>query len=269
MALRQWYETMIPALFPMMLISSILTDTKIAQKMGRLCNKTIFHFLHISDNGCYCLAAGFLFGFPMGAKTASDLLNQKALSRQEAEFLLCFINCIGPMYTINVTHKAFQNIILWKLLIGTYGIPLLYGILLRYTLYRKEHFENTFSSQISAESFLDAFCSCVPKCGKSILILGGCMVLFQLSFVTLEHFLASINLHTTAFYPLLELTGGLSLLKKDIPLPAVLFYTAFGGSCCFLQTYTFLKPAGLSFKGYVFHKSILAVLCCLFGVFIA
>ena len=91
-ALAQWYETMIPALFPMMLLSSVVVDTGFAVKIGRLCNKTVLRFLKISDNGCYCLITGFLFGFPMGAKTTSDMLTKKSISAKEAEYLLSFIN---------------------------------------------------------------------------------------------------------------------------------------------------------------------------------
>lgn len=269
-ALRQWYETMIPALLPMMLMSSILVDTGFAMKLGRICNKTLLRPFHISDSGCYCLIAGLFFGFPMGAKTTSDLVCKNSLSKKEADFLLSFINCIGPMYTLHFTARTFGDFTPWKLLAGTYGIPLLYGACLRYTLYRREcfHKEDSHHPAAPKDSFWNALYDCVPKCGRSILLLGGCMVLFQLSFVTARHLLLSINLQTNLFYPLLELTGGLSLLKKTTPLSAVLFYTTFGGCCCFLQTYTFLKPAGLSMKKYLMHKTILSVCSFLFGLLV-
>ena len=285
-ALAQWYETMIPALFPMMLLSSVVVDTGFAVKIGRLCNKTVLHFLQISDNGCYCLITGFLFGFPMGAKTTSDMLTKKSISAKEAEYLLSFINCIGPMYTINLIHTLFPLHELWKLLLGIYGLPLAYGILVRYVIYRKDSFlPERLSSEISAAisrgktkqmiqimdhqkplSFSDALYECVPKCGKSILMLGGYMVLFQVSFVTLNHFLISINLTTDIFYPLLEITGGFFQLPPDTTLSAILFYITFGGACCLLQTYSFLRPAGISVQKYVIHKTILSGIAFLCGI---
>lgn len=268
-ALKQWYETMIPALFPMMLLSSILVDTGFAEKIGRLCNKTLLRFLKISDAGCYCLLTGFFFGFPMGAKTTSDLLRKQRIAPKEAEYLLAFINCIGPMYTLNLIHKLFPQQELWKLLVGIYGLPFLYGICIRYILYAKESFGTHSNIQSSTprinSNFLDALYECVPKCGKSILMLGGYMVLFQISFVTLEHFLLSLNMQTIALYPLLEITGGLFLQTQDTSLSYVLFCTTFGGACCMLQTYSFLKPAGISMKKYVLHKTILACIAFLLG----
>lgn len=264
-ALAQWYETMIPALFPMMLLSSVVVDTGFPAKIGKLCNRTLLRFLHISDQGCYCLIAGFLFGFPMGAKTVSDMLLKKQLSAKEAEYLLSFINCIGPMYTINLIHTHFPQHALWKLIGGIYGLPLLYGTFLRYTVYRNvnQTGSETMSVPINSyshSSFPDALYECVPKCGKSILMLGGYMILFQVSFVTLDHFLMSLNLVTNAFYPLLEITGGFFKLSAETDLAVILFYTTFGGGCCLLQTYSFLRPAGLSARKYILHKTILAVI---------
>lgn len=290
-ALAQWYETMIPALFPMMLLSSVVVDTGFAAKIGRVCNHTLLRFLKISDHGCYCLITGFLLGFPMGAKTTSDMLSKKSISAKEAEYLLSFINCIGPMYTINLIHTLFAQHELWKLLVAIYGLPLLYGTIVRYTLYRKTSFHSLHSAHVNSDSrcvakqlpfshahktqtitpqknlsLPDALYECVPKCGKSILMLGGYMVLFQVSFVTLHHFLLSLNLVTDVFYPLLEITGGFFKLPTDTSLAAIVFYTTFGGGCCLLQTYSFLKPAGISVQKYILHKTILACIACICGV---
>ena len=267
-ALKQWYETMIPALFPMMLLSSILVDTGFAARIGRLFNKTLLRFLKISDNGCYCLITGLFFGFPMGAKTTADMLIKQNISQKEGEYLLTFINCIGPMYTINFTYKCFPELTLWKLLFGIYGVSLLYGVCTRYILYRGCDFRTTTHTRAFRASLPDALYESVPKCGRSVLMLGGYMVLFQLFFVTLTHLLQSINLQTLALYPLIEITGGLGMLPVNTSLPLVLFYTNLGGACCTIQTYSFLKPAGLSVRKYVLHKCILATLSYLAGIFL-
>lgn len=266
LALKQWYESMIPSLLPMMLLSNIVVDTQTAQNIGRFCNRTIFRFLRLSDSGCYCMLAGFLFGFPMGVKTTSDMLQKHYISKKEAQYLIGFVNCIGPMYLIHFVYTRFPYYALWKLLFCIYGIAFSYGICLRYTFYRKENFSVTALSCEPKLTLLDAIYSSIPKCCRSILLLGGYMVFFQLSFLTVTHLLESINVHTLLFYPLLELTGGLCLLPSSAPLSMLCAYVTFGGSCCCLQTYTFLKPADLSFRTYLLHKIILAVLAYLSGM---
>lgn len=270
-ALKQWYETMIPALFPMMLFSNILVDTGFAAKIGRLLNRSLLRFLHISDQGCYCLVTGFFFGFPMGAKTCADLYQKNAMTQKEAEYLLCFVNCIGPMYTRNLIHTYFPIYPLWKLFFGIYFIPFAYAVLLRYTRYRTCRFSEPAATHTDCAlklSLTDAMYQSVPKCGTSILILGGYMILFQVSFISLQHFLTSINLVSNAFYPLLEITGGFFLLPKDTPLSWILFCSTFGGACCMLQTYSFLKSAGLRMRTYVLHKLILSGISFFVGIVI-
>lgn len=270
-ALRQWFETMIPALFPMMLYSSILVDTGFAQKVGNFLNRLLLKPFRLSNAGAYCLLTGFLFGFPMGAKTTADLCQRKALSKEEGTYLLTFINCIGPMYTLHLVQPAFSPVPLWKLLTGIYGIPLLYGLILRYCLYGNcsFHLRNASKEPPNAQvGFWSALYSCVPKCAQSILNLGGYMVLFQILYVPLMHFQNSINWQEPFLYPLLEITGGLTGLPADTNPGLVLFYVIWGGGCCFVQTYSFLKPAGLSARNYLLHKTILALLGAAFGFFI-
>ncbi len=263
MALKQWYETMIPALFPMMLLSSVLVDTGFAAKIGMVLNKSLLRFLKISNHGCYCLLTGFLCGFPMGAKTTADMYQNQRISLEEANYLLCFINCIGPMYTINLTHVLFPEYELWKLLTGLYALPLIYGLILRYFCPLTKSPAKTETNYFSLS---DAILKSVPNCGRSILMLGGYMILFQSFFIPLKELLYSISVTTTWLHPLLEITGGLFLQTKSTPLALILFWNTWGGLCCMLQTDSLIKPAGLSMKSYVFHKTILALLAYLLGI---
>lgn len=267
-ALEQWYQHMIPSLFPMMLFSSVLVDTGIAQKMGGILATTILRPFQISKAGGYCLLAGFLFGFPMGAKTTADMCNKGQMSKEEGNYLLSFINCIGPMYTLHVIHALFPSHTILELIIGIYGLPFLYGFVLRHMKYNDIKFTNHNSARHN-KSVLDALYDSVPSASKSMVYLGGYMILFQISFVTVKHILHIIHFETKLFYPLLEITGGYYLLPSNTPLAFVLFYTIWGGFSCFLQSYSFLKPSGLSMKNYVVHKTILASLGFLLGIVLA
>lgn len=263
-ALEQWYQHMIPSLFPMMLFSGVLVDTGIAKKMGSILATTILRPFQISKAGGYCLLAGFLFGFPMGAKTTADMCNKGQMSKEEGNYLLSFINCIGPMYTLHVVHALFPQHTILQLLVGIYALPFLYGLFLRYTKYKCIKFSN-YNTESYNKSMLDALYDCVPNASKSMVYLGGYMILFQISFVTVSHLLCVFHLETKLLYPLLEITGGFYMLPDDTGLPFVLFYTIWGGLSCFLQSFSFLKPSGLSIRNYVVHKTILASLGFLVG----
>ncbi len=266
-ALEQWYQHMIPALFPMMLFSSVLVDTGFAEKIGNILSATVLRPFQISRGGSYCLMSGFLFGFPMGAKTTADMYSKGQISKQEAEYLLSFVNCIGPMYTLYVIHNLFPTHALMSLLLGIYALPLLYGICVRYTIYKGITFTQDNLVQEEKNDILDALYDSVPKSSKAMVHLGGYMILFQVSFVTVRHLLSSLNISTRLFYPLLEITGGFYLIPKTTHLCWILFFTTWGGLSCFLQSYNFIKPVGLNMKSYFLHKTILATLAFVVGLF--
>ena len=265
-ALKQWYQFMIPGLFPMMLCSNVLVDTGVAYKIGGILSKTILRPFRVSKAGGYCILAGFLFGFPMGAKTVSDLYSKEMLSYEESNYLVSFTNCIGPMYTINVVYSIFPKSSLLYLFLGIYALPLIYGLTLRYTHYRNFVFHKNTTCKMKCITTLDALYESVPKSSKSMVYLGGYMILFQISFVTLENVLSILGIKNNMWYPLLEITGGLYRLSSNTNLESILFYMIWGGACCMLQTYSFLKPVKLSMKNYFLHKSIQAILGYIFAI---
>ena len=63
--------------------------------------------------------------------------------------------------------------------------------------------------------------------------------------------------------PLLEITGGLSLLQAQAPLYSLLVLS-FGGFSCIAQTYSCVKDTELSIVDYTIHKVILTLLNALF-----
>ena len=71
-ALRLWFEKMIPSLFPFMILSGLI----VRLDFGRLLALPVYPFLgrlyQISKTMCTTLLIGFLFGFPLGAKTIAE-----------------------------------------------------------------------------------------------------------------------------------------------------------------------------------------------------
>ena len=66
-----------------------------------------------------------------------------------------------------------------------------------------------------------------------------------------------------ALSPLLEITGGLTILGDAFPLFSLLALS-FGGLSCIAQTYSSIKPSDLSIGSYILHKIILTILNLLF-----
>lgn len=229
----------------------------------------------ISRNACYCLLMGFLCGFPMGAKTVSDLYSRQMISKREAEFLLAFCNNIGPVYFVSFVLPLLKRQLILPYLFGMYGVPLLYGLILRYTAYR-DLSERTSSSKRNvgysqelricddqtSKSFqlLNVVDESISSSVQSILSLGGYMILFNLLNL-LPHILLGKQPYILA--PLLEISGGLNMLQQKSPLYALLLLP-FGGLSCIAQTNSCIKNTDLSIADYTLHKILLTALTAIY-----
>ena len=275
LGLELWFKKMIPALLPFMILSGVMVRLKLTEKMSMALFPLLGPVYRVRKNVVYCMMLGFLCGFPMGAKVTSELLERGMLTEKEASYLLAFCNNIGPVYFCSFVLPLLGRRLTLPYLFGMYGIPLLYGLLLRHTVFRDSlQAENASrgrkqqihlselhacSSENGALPFglklLEALDDSIVSSLQSILTLGGYMVLFDLMNL-LPHLLSGRSPFLAA--PLLEITGGLSLLG-GLPLYSLLALS-FGGLSCMAQTYSCIKGTGLSMGSYVRHKVILTLL---------
>lgn len=92
-----WYSAVVPALFPFMVLSSVLSGSGgISWLMQPF--TVVFRFCGLSADGWYVLLTGLLCGCPMGAKTCADFLAEGRLSSSEAKFLFALCNHPSPMF---------------------------------------------------------------------------------------------------------------------------------------------------------------------------
>ena len=118
----------------------------------------------------------------------------------------------------------------------------------------KKHLTN--KKHLTVEQLLEAIDQSIRSSGQSILTLGGYMILFNLLNL-LPHVLSGHSMPLLS--PLLEITGGLGMLKGALPLYSLLTLS-FGGLSCIAQTYSSIRGCGLNLSNYIFHKIILTLL---------
>lgn len=275
--LTLWFQKMIPALFPFMIISGIMVRLNLTEKLASVFMPILYPLFRLSPNGIYCIVMGFLCGFPMGAKVIGDLYIRNRLSYAEASYLLAFCNHIGPIYFVSFVLPLLGRQKPLPYLIGMYGIPAVYGLILRHTVYKQQIFPYPLSSaagqtERSIKQSLSKPLSVFFVIDDSILSaienitrLGGYMVLFNLFnlvpavccgylpfFRQQEQLLLFLN-------GVLEITSGINRIGGRMPL-LVLLILPFGGISCIAQTYSVLKKTNLSIYHYILHKLILTVL---------
>ena len=287
MGLNLWFEKMIPSLLPFMMLSGIMVRMKLTDRAAMLIYPVVKPLAKVRKNVCYAMLMGFLCGFPMGARVVDDLYQRQMIDRREAEYLLAFCNNIGPVYFCSFVLPLLGRRLVWPYLFSMYGIPLLYGLALRYTRFRdiplpgknlplsgeeggrpaalvacedKSGLAESRSAARFWEKLLEAVDGSVQASVRSMLSLGGYMILFNLLNLV-PHLLFGRPLAPLS--PLLEITGGLKLLGDAFPLYSLLALS-FGGLSCIAQTYSCIGDSDLSISDYILHKVVLTLLCGLF-----
>lgn len=262
--LNLWFNRMIPTLFPFMVLSGILVRMNLTGPFVKLLNPILGKLFQLNSSCVYGIIVGFLCGFPMGAHVAAQLYAQKQITKSEAAFLLSFCNNIGPVYFISFVLPALKLNGAAPYLFAMYGLPLLYGLFLRYTIYKNEippkEKQGALTVSMPLLKALDesVFCSLY-----SIAKLGGYMIFFNLLFVlpALAIRIFPVDDSFSSFFTggigcLLEITGGIGLLKAQAPYWA-LCILPFGGLSCIAQTYSMIRDTDLSITEYIMHKMIL------------
>ena len=272
--LNLWFSKMIPTLLPFMILSGIMVRLRLTENFVSLLHPILHPIFQVRKNVTYAMIMGFLCGFPMGARVTGDLLDRKLITKREAEYLLAFCNNIGPVYFTGFVLPLLRRELLAPYLVGMYGLPFVYGLILRYTLFRD--MEEDSDQQVeshqkprTALTLLSQIDDAITSSVQNILMLGGYMILFNLFQLIPEVFSglliscvspsAAICVKKVSLMlaPILEITGGLGLLQDSMPLWALLVLP-FGGLSCIAQTYSTVRHSGLDINNYIKHKLILS-----------
>ncbi len=276
MGLELWLQNMIPALLPFMILSGIMVRLNLTERASLILYPVVKPLFKVRKNVCYAMLVGFLCGFPMGARVVDDLYTRQMITKKEAEYLLAFCNNIGPVYFCSFVLPLLGRRLLFPYLFGMYGIPLLYGLVLRCTRYRDLPLPQQAEKKAPAPDLVSCEISAIPVSQpqslgarllaetdgsiqtsiQAILSLGGYMILYNLLNL-IPHILLGHPLRLLS--PLLEITGGLRLLGDALPLYSFLVLS-FGGLSCIAQTYSCIRNSDLSIGNYVLNKLILTVL---------
>lgn len=274
-----WFKKMIPTLLPFMILSGIMIRMNLTERFARFFHP-LFHALWgTSLNGSYVMLMGMLCGFPMGARVIGELHLAGRLSKKESEYLLAFCNNIGPIYFISFVMSTLSIRDNYIPFVIMYGVPLIYGCILRYLVYIKNILFPASTLPVltaaalpdmQSPSMLEAIDDSIVSGLIGIGKLGGYMVFFNLLNIMLLPFTRLPHTFTALCNCILEITSGISRIG-GAGFYMVLILLPFGGLSCMAQTYSMIKDTDLSISRYFLHKciqtAITAFIYALFFVF--
>ena len=96
-----WFETLLPTLFPFMVLTNLLLHTQALSYITQVLKPILCPIFKVSETGSFAILCGFLCGYPMGAKVIASLCREQRISRSEGQYLLSFCNNTSPMFLLN------------------------------------------------------------------------------------------------------------------------------------------------------------------------
>lgn len=268
-----WFGSVLPTLLPFMILSNLLIKTHAADLLVRVTGPLFSHIFHISGHGSFAAVTGFLCGYPMGSKTAADLLMEGEISQDEAQYLLSFCNNASPIFIIS--YIVLQNLRQERLLIPSLVIlmisPVLASFIFRpfYSHYEKD-FSKPSSSALRADAHEDGnlIDDCIMNGFEMITKVGGYIMLFSILTTFAKAAFSPEGILGNLLLSSLELTGGISLLCRSALSASETYFlcmvcTSFGGWCALAQTKCMISGTGLSIKPYIIQKLVTAMVTSL------
>ena len=262
--LMLWYQTLLPTLLPFTILANILILSGYFLYLGSL----FYRFLHfvypINQTTVFPLAAGLLFGFPLGSKITADLVRQEKISVEEGNILICISNSFSPAfissYFIKDSLKRPEISFLCYFIL--YLPPLIFGCIKLKNYNKKHTFLSTKKTASRSQLDFKIIDTGILNGFETLTTLGGYIMLFSI----LAAFITQLPLQNQTLKVLcigiLETSTGIhaAAFLPAFPVKFCLMtaFTAFGGISGIAQTSSMIEDTNLSIKYYVAHKLLFA-----------
>lgn len=253
-ALTLCVRSVIPALFPFLVVSSLFTDLGCAEMLGRSLAPIMGRLFGVSGAGGTAFLLGIIGGYPVGGRTAGALYRSGQCDRGECERLLAFCNNAGPSFILGVAGLGcFGSVRVgaWLYLIHV-GAAILVGLLFR-SAARPSPPPATPAQPRGADALTEA----VRSAAAGMVNICAFVVFFL---VILRLFTRFTGIRHGAVLGLVEMTNGILHLENDrhgfIWAAGLL---GWGGLSVHCQTAAVLSGSGLSLRRYFLGKALQAV----------
>lgn len=249
--LMLWYHSVLPVLFPFMLLCGITLRIGALEQLPRVLCRPLERLFGCSRFGTFAIVTGFLCGFPMGAKITSDLFKSNKITQDEAFFLHGFVNNLSPAFILSyLASDQMQNASMgiW-FLAAILGGAVLYGLITSVSFRRKNSTCAAASFSPGAERFVtggqsalfSSIDDCINESIQNTVRLGAYIMIFAILSGAAAQVVPMKNTAVLFLTSCIEVTNGISLLSHAGlgPNESFLLLTAlcaFGGLSALAQS---------------------------------
>lgn len=260
-ALSLCARSVIPSLFPFLVVSSLLVSMGFGQWISPHFAGFMTPLFRLPGHASSALVLGLVGGYPIGAQTASSLYQAGLLTRQETQRLLAFCNNSNPVFLISVLGAGIfgsTRIGIWLWLIHV-ASALIVGLFFRGNNANTR--PSGRSQVISTISLSRAFVSAVRGAATGMLSICAFVILFYVLAAPLAALSPPVGTLLVGSLELFSLTPLLTPDRFSFILAAGC--AGWGGLSVLCQTAAVLEENGLSLRPCILGKLLQGLLSAL------
>jgi len=277
--LRLCATTVIPSLFPFMVIANLVSVVNFPT-ISRVFDRLFKRILGVSGGTMPILLMGNICGFPVGAKLGSLLLKEEKISREELQRSLIFSSNPSAAFVIGVVGGSLFSsrefgVRLYALTLLT---SLAVGLLQRIFLGKAD--SNAHSTERISEiaprspkGFATRFTDAVGDSALSVISVCAFVLFFTAFTGILGDLLTNLSVSPALralIFGFFEMTGGTAesaLLSGRYARAAAAFAVGWSGVSVHLQIFSILGQEGIKMKSYLLLKLLQGILTSLLAFF--
>ncbi len=261
-AIELCIQTIIPSLFPFLVLSSFATESGTISFLGKKTDKVFRKVFKASGHAGIILLFSLFSGFPVGCSLASSLYSGHKISQNEAKRLA--LSCVnaGPAFVITAVGSmmlySFKAglLIFLSLSLSSVVIFFLAGFIL-------SDEEKIKTEETAIPVISQSLVSSVYNASKSMLIICSWIIIFS-CFLNILYF-QKPGVHFSVFFnSVFEVTSGCRSLAPDCNPIIIAAVIGWGGLCVHCQVFPYILKIGLKAKYFFCSRLLNAMLSAFF-----
>ena len=280
-------ETVIPSLFPFLVMSSFVISSGLADACGRLFEPLTRRVFRLPGCAGAAFILGAIGGYPVGANAVAQLCTNGSLTKRDSERLLCFAINSSPAFIIGAVGAGFLGSAQAGMLLyaAHLAASISIGLILRANNKPAPKIKVRPPRKKSNAGFSAAFVESVTNSAHSIITISAFVVLFSSLNALMNHMGVTATIagamskllpappsdpqfFSRAVAGILEVTNGCAAAAGSNGMTAVLLTAAvlgFSGLSVQFQVISMIREAGLSARLFILTRFLHITLSVFFA----
>ena len=266
-------KNIMPSLFPMFIISSILVEIDIPKVLGNIFKKPMNILFKTKGEGAFIFFMSMITGFPSSAKYINDLLNKKQINTKDAQKILMFSFFSNPLFIVNTVGIMFlksQKIGIMLLISHILG-NIIIGIIFK-NYNQTKNIPNTkinnlkyLNTKINNTNLFKVLITSIKTSIETLINIFGIITFFL---IIINILFKTKNIITIPLIGILEMTSGLKYLSLsnidyNIKVLLSMFLISFGGLSVHFQIMSILHKKKVKYLPFLISRIIHGIISVL------